>query len=188
MAGRAMRGGPARRAGRGGGKDDGGSPDFTTYCIRLNGAEKALLERALSRKGWTPTHFVRQATLEKAAHVENVSTPNTLDFDGLVRRLAKQLCKPEVMVADKSHPVAEAMSADRFFSEYSSIPNVCAFTEPSPLALKDVEAVRTAGRLGGAEFLNKLLQECERLVAHQRTDLPPPIDPDRLGDDSENQP
>lgn len=186
MAGREMRGGTARRAGRGG-KDEVGSADFTTYCIRLNGAEKALLERALSRKGWTPTHFVRQATLEKAAHVENVSTPNTFDFDGLVRRLAKQLCEPAVWIGDNYDPETQ-VPAEEFFASNSRGGEPYAFTEPRPLTLKDVEVIRTARRLGGTEFLGQLLQECERLVAYQRTDLPPPIDPERLGNDSEKQP
>jgi hypothetical protein len=134
--------------------------------------------------GWTPTHFVRQATLEKAAHVENTSTPTSFDFDRLARRLATQLCEPAVMIGHDSEPESGLASLDAFLD---SLPNDFAkgfFSrfDPSPLKLSDVELIRKAGRLGGAEFLNKLLDECERLVAHQRTDLPPPVDPSQLGD------
>lgn len=175
----AERGGTGRRTGR------GSQDDSTTYCIRLNPRERELLLQAIGRMGWTPTHFVRQATLEKAAHVENTSAPKNFDFDRLARRLAAQLCEqPVVKIGHDRYP-GDGLTDLRSFLAVSLQQNVEELfwtTEPGPLTLKEVEQVRRAGHLGGAQFLSKVLDECERLVSHQRTDLPPPVDPDNLGD------
>lgn len=168
----------SRRAGR------GEPEDYTTYCIRLTPRERGLLLKAIGRLGWTPTRFVRQATLEKAAHVENTSTPKNFDFDRLARRLAAQLCEPVVKIGSNEYPDEGLTDLGSFLATSSgqSVEDLVWTTEPSPLTLKDVEQVRKAGHLGGAEFLGKVLDECERLVSHQRTDLPPPIDPNDLGE------
>lgn len=152
--------------------------NLTTYSIRLGELERALLTRALKVKGWTATHFIRQATLEKAAHVDNTSQFTEFDFDRLARRLATQLCEPKPMFGD-DHPDNSGLVDITGLREAipDLPPDLYATTEPPPLTTSDVERLREAVRLGGAEFLRRVLDECDRLVVHQRRDLPPPIDP-----------
>ncbi len=175
-----VRGGTARRAGRRkkAANSDSNAPSYTTYSIRLIDRDRASLEEALARKGWTATHFIREATIEKAAHIRNTSAPTSFDFDKLARRLALQLCDPKVLVGVASDPEGGLTSFDAFAS---SLPQLSAdlfsTTDPAPLKLADVEEVRRAGRFGGTEFLLRLLDECDRLLVHQRTDLPAPVDP-----------
>jgi uncharacterized protein (DUF1778 family) len=152
------------------------APTLTTYSIRLSESERAHLARALEVKGWTATHFIRQATLEKAAHVANTSRFTTFDFDHLARWLAKLMCEPPIKIRDPLHPEAELRDVDA--SAYDQ-PDPYPTTEP--LTRTDIEEVRKAVRLGGTEFLKNVLDECDRLVMHQRVDLPSPVDPAKLG-------
>jgi len=152
------------------------SGNLTTYSIRLAEPERELLSRALKAKGWTATHFIRQAALEKAAHIDNTSQFTEFDFDRLARRLAKQLCEPETRFGDYND--AEGGLSDiKLLRENPGLDGLYATTEPPPLTNGDVEQLRKAIHLGGAEFLRRVVDECDRLVVHQRRDLPPPIDP-----------
>ena len=150
--------------------------NLTTYSIRLGENERALLTKALKAKGWTETHFIRQATLEKAAHVDNTSQFIQFDFDRLARRLAKQLCEPEPKFGDERDPDYGLADVDVLRARLD-FPGLYMTTEPPPLTTNDVEQLRQAVHLGGAEFLRRVLDECDRLFVHQRRDLPPAIDP-----------
>lgn len=158
---------------------------LTTYSIRLSESERALLTRVLEARGWTAAHFIRQATLEKAAHIDNTSHfIDKVDFDSWARRLAKQLCEPAVMVGDDESPESGLSHFDDWVNEvahgYSG--HVWGTTEPRPLATSDVAQFREAVYYGGVEFLRRVLDECDRLVVHKRSDLlPPPVDPAKLG-------
>jgi uncharacterized protein (DUF1778 family) len=150
--------------------------NLTTYSIRLGEPERALLTRALKTRGWTATHFIRQATLEKAAHIDNTSQFTEFDFDRLARRLAKQLCEPEPKYG-WDDPESVLSDISNLQEAVPAMPGLYGTTEPPPLTTTDVERLRQAVHFGGAEFLRRILDECDRLVVHQRHDLPPPIDP-----------
>jgi len=151
--------------------------NLTTYSIRLAEPERELLSRALKAKGWTATHFIRQAALEKAAHIDNTSQFTEFDFDRLARRLAKQLCEAEPRFGNDESPESGLSDINALREAIPDLTGLYATTEPPPLTTSDVERLREAVQLGGAEFLRRVLDECDRLVVHQRRDLPPPIDP-----------
>ena len=154
-------------------------PDLTTYSIRLNGGERELLTNALSAKGWTPTHFIRQATLEKAAQVDNTSKFTKFDFESLARRLARQLCQVQAQYWQKSEPAADASGPYSFEEMQERIPDLEATHEtidPPRFAKAEVETLRDAIKLGGTEFLRRVLEECDRIVKSP-DELPSPIDP-----------
>lgn len=152
------------------------APSLTTYSIRLDEAERALLTKALAVKGWTPTRFIRQATLEKAAQIDNTSRFTTFDFDDLARRLAKQLCEVEVLVGTEEYPEEGPSSFERLKAEIRELERSYATTNPPPFTPDDVDRLRHAVKLGGSEFLRRVLEECDRLV--RRVDeLPSPVDP-----------
>ena len=154
---------------------------FTTYCIRLTQSEKELFEKALATTGSIPTRFIRNATLERAAHIENTSTPTSFPFDRLARRLAEQLCEPRILVGNESDV---PIPIDRFFEQFAQelvSPGTYALTDPPSLGFDDISRLRDAVRLGGAEFLSKIVDYCDQLQGDQRPNLPPPIDPANLG-------
>jgi len=153
-----------------------GPPALTTYSIRLDQGERELLSKALSVKGWTPTHFIRQATLEKAAQVDNTSKFTTFDFDLFARRLAKQLCQAEARFGNDEYPESALCSLDQLKSEIRELEHVYETTDPPPLKAADVETLRMAVKLGGSEFLRRVLEECDRIVKAPN-ELPSPIDP-----------
>lgn len=155
-------------------------PRPTTYSIRLGEAERALLARVLEAKGWTATHFIRQATLEKAAHVDNKGRFTKFDFDGLARRLAKRLCEPEILLGDSEHPEFPPSPFKGWREEGDLLPTTYATTEPPPLNGSDVDELRKAVRLGGSEFLQLVLDECDRLMVRHRSDLPDAVDPSQF--------
>jgi uncharacterized protein (DUF1778 family) len=156
---------------------------FTTYCVRLSATERDLLEKALTASGWIPTRFIRQAVLDRAAHVVNLNTRTSFPFELIARRLAQQLCKPKVLIGEEKYPEAALTDVELFLD---SLPNeiggrgVYAVTEPPPLTVAEAAQLRDAFRLGGAEFHAKVSEYCDQLLAEQRTDLPSPIDPASL--------
>ena len=147
----------------------------TTYSIRLTEPERLLLEKALKTTGWTATHFITRATLERAAHVENVRGVTSFDFDDLARSLAKQLCKPGCDVLHEG-PADVRERLDEFLDRTGLADSW--ETDPPPLTNKAVEHLRQALRLGGSEFLKKVVDECDLLVPRDR---PEPIDPEQVG-------
>jgi hypothetical protein len=152
-------------------------PALTTYSIRLEAAERALLTKALSVKGWKPTHFIRQATLEKAAQVDNTSRFTTFDFDVLARRLAKQLCQVAVLFWNESDEgPAGPYSLEEMKREIPDLERSYETTDPPPLGKVEVDRLRDAVKLGGTEFLRRVLEECDRIVKSPN-ELPSPIDP-----------
>src|SRR5262249_25968751 len=69
--------------------------DTTTFSIRLTEPERDRVTKAAQLKGWTPTNFVRTATLEKAAHVLNTSQVTNFNFKRLANTVAEHLCGPK---------------------------------------------------------------------------------------------
>lgn len=151
-------------------------PALTTYSIRLDQSERELLTKALSVKGWTPTHFIRQATLEKAAQVDNTSKFTTFDFDLFARRLAKQLCQAEARFGSYEDPESGLCSFEQLKDAIPQLEHSYDTTEPPPLKAGDVDTLRMAVKLGGSEFLRRVLEECDRIVKPPN-ELPSPIDP-----------
>lgn len=151
--------------------DEESTASVTTYSIRLTERDRRILEEALEVTGWTPTHFITRATLERAAHLANTRKPKNLDFDKLARRLALQLCDPEIGGRDIVTDAVVDLSGDSF-------DRISFFTNTS-LAEHDVTELARASNFGGAEFLAKIIDECRRLVVNRAT-LPEPIDPTNL--------
>lgn len=150
------------------------TPELTTYSIRLSIQERELLTSALQAKGWTPTRFIHQAALEKAAQIHNTARPNSFDFEGFARRLAKQLCCPDFGVGDSADLSGELFPLSEW--KIANTEDLYVSSTPAPLNADGVGQLRRAFTLGGGEFLLRVLSECDRLV--QRSDaLPAPIDP-----------
>ncbi len=81
----------------------------TTFSVRLSKEEKDLLKRAAEREDTTPTQFLKSAALTRAAHVDNMNTSTSFDFDALRDRIIALLYNdfPKEFLA-KLTPTAEA--------------------------------------------------------------------------------
>ena len=148
---------------------------MTTYSIRLDDAQRALLAKGLAAKGWNPTHFIRQAALEKAAHIDNTSKLTSFDFDAMARRVAQQLCDVEVRFRSYNDPDSEPFSFDAL-KDGADLEQCYPTTYPLSLEAEEVQILRQAIKLGGLEFLRKVVEECDRIVRNEN-ELPAPIDP-----------
>lgn len=143
----------------------GGS--LTTYSIRLTAEERERLEQALEVTGWSAAYFLTRAATEKATHVLNARIPRKFDFDQLARRVAKQLCAPEVKAFDQ---VGEPV--DLAAIEHQHAIDVV----PDKFDAGSVHLFAEGIRLAGTEFDAKVIDECQRIVIN-RSALPEPIDP-----------
>ena len=145
-------------------------PNLTTYSNRLDERETALLRRALDVKGWTATHFIRKAAIERAVHVINTTAATDLDFTGMARRVAKQLCLPDVMFK-ASDPFDDSYSKAADYPEFSSFD----FATDDELKPDELPLFKDVVRKGGSEFLAQVLAECDRLRPGRQI---PTIDPE----------
>jgi uncharacterized protein (DUF1778 family) len=145
-------------------------PTLTTYSIRLDERDAALLRRALDLKGWSATHFIRKAAIERAVHVINTTAATDLDFTGMARRIAKQICEPEVMFGMRENPEEGYSKAAEYqaFSPYD-------FGTDDALKPDELPLFKEVARKGGSEFLAQVLAECDRLRPGRRV---PTIDPE----------
>jgi len=151
-----------------------------SYGIRLNEAEKSLLFKAAERKGWTPTSLIKTAALERAAAIVNTGTQTTFDFGHLTRHLAALICKPAIVWYDPDDPELQPTDINHFGPPDEAYAGRVVFTtEPAPLRAEDLVRLRTALRLGGVEFANRVIDEAEWRVKDRAT-LPAPIDPANL--------
>ena len=151
-----------------------------TFSIRLTPEEHERVVRAAGLRGWTPTNFIRTATLERAAHTLNTARVTRFNFRGLASKIADQLFSPRryflprvplggdgpiwwepVAPYDPDQPDSEALVK----------------AEPDPLPTEMIGELREAARLGGSDFLNQIVDFCEGVAASRRADLPEPIDP-----------
>lgn len=156
-----------------------------TFSIRLTASERSLLADAAKFKGWTTTYLIKQAAVERAAHIINIATPRDFEFELLARRLAKHLCDPEIRVTSdypgadepfttgiKEHLKTESARDGEQLGEEVYHSHSC----PSIVPLSKL---RDATRLGGVEFVARVLDECDRLSGDS-AGLPAPIDPSKL--------
>lgn len=163
----------------------------TTLSLRLTQDERRIIEEAAAKKGWRVAHFLRVSALERAAHVLNLSRPNSFDFSGAAKRFA------EVLIAPRTVSLADAVGDPRYswgrFGEATladCVPNSeqtrldevrLEDFKPAPLTREEVEKLQEAMRLGGVEFAAELIVECRRLGSGANDpNLPPPIDPHNL--------
>jgi len=81
----------------------------TTFSVRLTKEEKGLLKRAAEREDTTATQFLKSAALTKAAHVDNMNTETSFNFDALRDRIISLLYDdfPKEFLA-KLTPTADA--------------------------------------------------------------------------------
>ena len=81
----------------------------TTFSVRLTKEEKGLLKRAAEREDTTATQFLKSAALTKAAHVDNMNTETSFNFDALRDRIIALLYDdfPKEFLA-KLTPTADA--------------------------------------------------------------------------------
>ena len=139
----------------------------TTYSIRLTCQQRDWLVEAAQARGWTPTALIRIATLEKAAHILNISKPTTFNFKEVASMAAERLAKPRYVL---QHDEA----TDSWFwppdgpGEYQ--------VAPDSLSPQELVRIKEAARYGGIEFLKLFFDFCEGVLAPepQRTE---PIDP-----------
>ena len=115
--------------------------------------------------------FHTRATLERAAHLLNTRTPRSFDFDKWARRIAQQLCDLAIKVQNDDGAEDDARGLLPEHHWY--------VTDPPSLREGDVTHLARASRDGGAEFLEKIIAECRRLVA-DRANLPDTIDPTKV--------
>ena len=148
---------------------DAGSFPIST---RLSEAQKQWVEEAAKLKGWTPANFIRQAAVEKAVHLLNISRRNKFDFDSTAAMVAKQLCEPEILVEDEN---GREQIADDEFHDHMQPMSV----STERISTKTLHALNEAVRLGGAEFMATVLDRCTRILGPASgTELPDPIEPE----------
>ena len=157
--------------------------------IRLTSEERRLIEEAARQKGWTVANFLRVSSLERAAHVLNLSRPTSFDFSGAAKRLAQVLLEPrdaELITHEGMHGLTRCGEGGTF-GQFDSAFEPGDFSvdslglrdfRPAPLTREQVEQLNQAIKLGGAEFATELIVECRRLAGGTNDpNLPPPIDP-----------
>lgn len=153
----------------------GAGSEWFSYSIRLTDAERQLVSNAASARSWTPTALIKQATIEKAAAIANLAQPTRFAFESIARGLAKQLCQTEAIFVEPDDR--------REYLNLKGDPENGLYTlDPPQMDLERLEVLKTAVRLGGTEFLGRVLDECKQLLlADGQPFLPEPIDPAKLG-------
>ena len=151
-----------------------------TMSVRMTEAQQELLVRAAKLRNWTPTHFLRVAVLERAAHVVNASPEYVANLAvsamSVARRLVEQptayTIEPDAWGKVQMQVVSDLVGFDK---EYSPGDDPPVEISPRELSEKEWDDFQRAARLGGAEFL-------ELVIAAARLHLSPskgpqPIDP-----------
>ena len=154
----------------------------TTFGVRLTEAEKQLLLQAADLRVWTITSLLKNAALEKAAHIINTSTRRKLDFKGLAQKVADQVfVERKCRVLDRE---GQWVSADVMENEGDVSPEhgpyFPAVVSPWQAPASLLPQLQEAALYGGAEFLNMFLNSCEDITSRTRQDLPDPIDPNKI--------
>jgi hypothetical protein len=161
--------------------------ETTTFSVRLTDQQSDLIRRAAEIRGWSPTALIRNAALERAAHIFNTSRPNQFDFWGLAQSLAETLFKNRnyrFIVGDSEDPEFERPVDDinKVFAEMGATTLACVEAEPDRLGASALGEISRALRLGGAEFLRMVVERCEAMTASERkSELREPVDPASLG-------
>lgn len=139
-----------------------------TYSARFDDGQRQLLEQAANLQGQSVAHFIRLASLEKAAHVLNTGAPTRFDFHGVAARLAEQLVRP------KAHffgPLREELQE----ADVESLEDVT--VETDSYSSDDLAEIARAIELGGAEFWRMVYAGCISRLAPGSQTLPEPVDP-----------
>jgi hypothetical protein len=156
-----------------------------TLSVRLTEAQQELLARAARLRNWTPTHFLRVAALERAAHVINASPDYVSNLAVPAMNVARRLVeRPTAYTIDLDDfqripmdVVHDLVGIERDMSPGDNLP---VEISPRELSEKEWDDFQRAARLGGAEFL-------ALIVAAARLHLSPPggptpIDPDQFSE------
>lgn len=166
------------------GASDGETKDLTTFSLRLNDEDRDHVVGAAALRGWSPTNLIRTATVDRATHILNTSRSAT--FKGLAVRIAEQLFRPRMYEAIFVNPGGEIWEKRISEAELEGVgeepENHSHFIGARPVieALPGdaLTELRTAVRLGGAEFLTQIIEYSEGLAASARLDVTGLIDPD----------
>lgn len=137
-----------------------------------------MLAEAAALRGWTPTNLLRVAALERAAQILNTSRPTKLNLSRLAEQVAATLCEPREVEKQWEEPDAPVQKVP--LEHIKELEGFHWWFTPPPLSENDVESLRQAVRLGGPDFLNRVLGECTRLLERDAPaqELPDPVDPD----------
>jgi uncharacterized protein (DUF1778 family) len=159
------------------------SKGSVTFSVRLTEEQRDLLTRAAELRGWSPTNLLRTAALDKALHIVNTTSPNRFDFRGLAMKTAVQLFgRRKAYVLSRSDERIEAVVVENLANvpSWFTDDEPPAEVEPKAMSLDQLEQLTRAARVGGAEFLNMIVDACGSITGPDRRDLPEPIDPSTL--------
>jgi hypothetical protein len=153
-----------------------------SFSIRLTEKQRDLLARAAEARGWTITNLLKNAALEKAAHIVNTGAPNQVDFHGIADKVAEQVFGArDARVLD--HVTKRPTRAD-VFEKFEDVPDLKNYVypvevSPWPMSSNFLTQLRQAARYGGMEFLNLVIDASTTLAARDEH-LPAPIDPNDI--------
>ncbi len=144
------------------------SDSTTTLSTRLSQEQKELIEEAAQLQSWTPSNLMRKAAVERSAHIVNTGRPTRFAFGMFAERLANLLCDPELWVeGDEGRTIIQ-------WPVYDDGAEV----HVTSLALSELNQLREALHLGGVEFIEQVVDACQRRLSD--VGLPDPIDPSTL--------
>jgi hypothetical protein len=144
---------------------DAGSITFST---RFTEEQRDRIVEAASLRGWTPSSLMRIAANEKAVHILNISKPTRFDFRDVASRVANQLFAPQI----------EVYSAEDNEIRIEPLLDLDGDEAKAARWQKgDIDALKNATRLGGAEFLSLIIEECVRIASPDSESFPEPIEP-----------
>lgn len=156
--------------------------DTTTFSTRLDPEQKQRIEQAAELRGWSPSHLIRLAALEKAAHIINTSTARKFDFRGLTEAVGNQLVKPRIWIeawSEDDPDEASTQIEEPGFPLNGEEFSICRlFPHREKFSSDQVLKLKQAARLGGTEFLRGVIEYCEGVTSPERKDLPEPIEPE----------
>lgn len=158
------------------------SKETTSFSIRLTERQRELLARAAELRGWTMTNLIKQAAIDRAAHIINTSDVNRVDFKDIAREIATQVFAKRSLRTLGASGYQEVLVA---VGDISSVPLESAtdYVEVWPWNMPSefLSQLEEAARYGGVEFLNELVTACNELLKRSNPrDLPEPVDPNSL--------
>jgi len=148
--------------------EDSVAETTTTLSTRLSSEQKELIEQAAQLQSWTSSHLLRIAAVERAAHIVNTGRPSQFPFGLAAEKLASRLCTPELLVKREEGwekiqwPIKDEGDEVKVVS----------------LGLNDFHELQEALHLGGTEFMEQVVDACQRQLS--AVGLPEPIDPATL--------
>lgn len=136
-----------------------------TLTTRLTAEQKELIDQAAQLQSWTPSSLVRKAAVERAAHIINTARPTKFAFGSIAERIAQQLAAPELWLEGREAPTLVDGPV------YEDDEEIVA----ARLSAREFEQFFDAVYLGGVEFMNQVVDACQR--RRDESALPSPIDP-----------